>query len=62
MWDLMTLYDSKKKRFEDEAAFRHHKEVQRDLMNFYDSQVDHKHDIRKWEQECKENDLKNIRN
>lgn len=62
MWDLMTLYDSKKKRIEDQEAFRHHKEVQRDLMSFYDSQVDHKHEIRKWEQEMKENDLKNIRN
>ena len=30
-------------------------------MSFYDSQVDHKHEIRKWEQEMKENDLKNIR-
>lgn len=25
MWDLMTLYDTKKKRVEDEAAFKHHK-------------------------------------
>lgn len=25
MWDLMTLYDTKKKRIEDEAAFRAHK-------------------------------------
>lgn len=30
-------------------------------MSFYDSQVDHKHDIRKWEQHLKENDLHNIR-
>ena len=28
MWDLMTLYDSKKKRVEDEAAFRRHKKQQ----------------------------------
>lgn len=28
MWDLMTLYDSKKKRVEDQAAFLKHKEQQ----------------------------------
>jgi hypothetical protein len=44
MWDLMTLYDTKKKRIEDEAAFRRNKEQQKDLMRFYDAQVDFKHE------------------
>jgi hypothetical protein len=61
MWDLMTLYDTKKKRIEDEAAFRQHKQQQSELMTFYDSQVDFKHEKRKHEQHLKENDLKQIR-
>lgn len=62
MWDLMTLYDTKKKRIEDEAAFRSHKQQQSELMSFYDSQMDFKHEKRKHEQHLKDNDLKHIRN
>ena len=47
MWDLMTLYDSKKKRIEDKAAFHRQKQEQKELMEFYDAQVDFKHDKRK---------------
>lgn len=47
MWDLMTLYDTKKKRIEDEAAFHRQKQEQKELMDFYDAQVDFKHDKRK---------------
>ena len=32
MWDLLTLYDTKKKRMEDEAAYMSNKEQQKELM------------------------------
>ena len=37
MWDLMTLYDVKKKRIEDQAAFAEQKKQQKDLREFYDT-------------------------
>jgi len=42
MWDLMTLYDVKKKRLEDQAAFVEQKRQQKDLKDFYDTQLDFK--------------------
>lgn len=42
MWDLLTLYDAKKKNMEDEAARYRLKEQKNELKQYYDSQVEFK--------------------
>jgi len=37
MWDMLTLYDTQKKRVEDEEAFQAHKKQQQELKSFYES-------------------------
>jgi len=37
MWDMMTLYDTQKKKVEDREAFIAHKQQQAELKDFYDS-------------------------
>ena len=37
MLDMLTLYDTQKKRVEDEEAFHAHKKQQQELKSFYES-------------------------
>ena len=46
MWDMMTLYDTHKKKVEEREAFLAHKQQQQDLKNFYDSQIEFKKQLR----------------
>ena len=62
MWDLMTLYDVKKKRLEDQAAFVEQKRQQKDLKDFYDTQLDFKQEQRNYDAEVKQAELNKIKN
>ena len=53
MWDLMTLYDVKKKRIEDQSAFVEQKRQQKELKDFYDTQLDFKKEQRHYDNEVK---------
>ena len=39
MWDLMVLYDTNKKRLEDNEARNLVKQQHKDLRSFYDTQI-----------------------
>ena len=42
MWDMITLYDTQKKKVEDREAYQEHKQQQKDLKEFYESQIEFK--------------------
>lgn len=42
MWDMVTLYDTQKKKLEDQAAYLEHKKMQNDLKKYYETQMEFK--------------------
>lgn len=61
MWDVMTLYDSHKKRVEDKIAFNVRKEKQREIREFYDKQINYKRALRMKELEDQRQDLRDVK-
>ena len=61
MWDMMTLYDTHKKKVEEREAFLAHKQGQRELKSFYDDQIDFKKQVRAHEEQIKNQELEDIR-
>ena len=62
MWDMMTLYDTQKKKVEDQAAYFAYKKQQHDLKNFYDQQIDYKKRVNKMHKERKDLEHETIKN
>ena len=61
MWDMMTLYDTHKRKAEEREAYLAHKQQQKDLKEFYDTQMNFKKKVRRYEQDCKDKELVEIR-
>ena len=61
MWDLMVLYDSNKKRLEDNEHRHLVKKQHKDLRQFYDTQIQFKKDKREASRQRKREELKAIR-
>ena len=61
MWDLLALYDSKKKMAEDRNAKSLLRKQQDDLRKFYDEQITFKKMKQQKERENKQQELMNIR-
>lgn len=61
MWDMITLYDTQKKRAEDEEAYLAHKQQQQELKSFYESQMDFKKQVRNYEMEVQNKELQDLK-
>ena len=61
MWDLMVLYDTNKKRLEDNEARNLVKQQHKDLRSFYDTQIKFKKDKRDASRQRKREELVAIR-
>lgn len=62
MWDMMTLYDTQKKKVEDQAAYFAYKKQQQELKEFYEKQKDFKSRVNKMQSQRRDLELATIKN
>mmetsp|Transcript_3185 Transcript_3185/g.5318 ORF Transcript_3185/g.5318 Transcript_3185/m.5318 type:complete len:100 (+) Transcript_3185:388-687(+) len=61
MWDMLSLYDTQKRKIEEEAAFMEEKEQQTKLRQFYEQQMDFKRQMRDHEQNVRNQEFQQFR-
>ena len=57
MWDMITLYDTKKKKMEDQQAYLQHKVQQKQLKKFYEEQMTYKKELQQAEKQQRIDDV-----